>query len=327
MTLAFDQPALLWLSVLAVPLLAGRGWRWCGMPSLLTVPRDSASRGADAALRVLAALPIVALALGLTGLHTGGQLVTRSAKGAHVVVVLDRSLSMDEPFAIVGEKARESKTVAASRMLADFFAARPHDSFGLVAFSTSPIVAMPLTDHREAVAASIAAMHRTGLANTEIGAGLAMGLAQFNGDAPGAARVMLLVSDGAGTISARTQALIRAEAQAQDVHLYYLYLRAGDDPPLSEDAGGDTDMSRPSGLDGFFRGLGVNYAGFEARDPGAVDAVARRIDALETQPILYRDTEKRRELDVWCYAAAALCLLLSLAAQLAERDITLGDPA
>jgi mxaC protein len=322
--LAVDHPHLLVLCLLCLPALAGRGWHWRRMPSLIAAPRDAASRVTDTLLRILVVLPTIFVTLGLAGLHSGAQTVTRAAKGAHVVVVLDRSLSMDEPFAVAGEKARESKTAAAARMLGDFLAARPHDSFGLVAFSTSPIVAMPLTDHREAATAAISAMQRKGLANTDIGAGLAMGLFQFSGDPPGAARVMLLVSDGAGTIATPTQNLIRAAAQQQDAHLYYLYLRAGDDPPLAENTGGDIDMARPSGLDSFFRSLGVNYAAFEARDPGAVEAVAHKIDTLETGPILYRETQPRRDLDVLCYAAASLCLLLSLAAQLAERDIALA---
>ena len=327
MTVSVDHPALLLLAALCLPILAGRGFRWARIPSLIAIPRDAASRGADALLRLLAALPIAALALGLAGLHTGPHTIIRAAKGAHVVVVLDRSLSMDEPFATIGEKARESKTAAAARMIGDFVALRPHDSVGLVAFSTSPIVAMPLTDHRDAAVAAIAAMNHKGLANTEIGAGLVMGLAQFAGDAPGATRVLLLVSDGAGTIAAKTQDLIRSAARQQDVHLYYLYLRAGDDPPLAEETGGDINLERPSGLDGFFRSLGVNYTGFEARDAGAVAVLARKINALETHPILYREEIPRRDLALPCYAAAALCLLLSLLAQLAERDITAAHRA
>ena len=38
-------------------------------------------------------------------------------------MVLDRSLSMDEPFALNGEKATESKNHAAVRMIADLFGA------------------------------------------------------------------------------------------------------------------------------------------------------------------------------------------------------------
>ena len=168
-------------------------------------------------------------------------------------------------------------------------AARPHDSFGVVAFSTSPIPAMPLTAHRDAVSASIRAMAEKGLANTDIGAGVAMGLAQFDRDPANAARVLLLVSDGAGAIPETTRDYIRAAARRSGAHLYYLYLRGGDDPPLVEDEDESHNLGRPAGLDAFFRTLGGTYAGFEARDPGAIAAATRRIGALETQPIIYRE--------------------------------------
>jgi mxaC protein len=324
MTLAFDHPAMLVLLVLCIPPLLGQGSRWLGFPALAGIPADPASTILDALLRLLASLPIAALVLGLAGLHQTERRIERSGQGAHVVIVLDRSLSMDEPFALRGEKAHESKTHAAVREIADFFARRPHDGFALVAFSTAPIVAMPLTDHREAVQAAIAAMDQKGLANTDIGAGLAMGLSLFAQDSPDATRVILFVSDGAGAIPDQTRDVIRAEAAAQHAHLYYLYLRAGDDPPLAEDLGGDVDLSRPAGLDAFFRGLGVPYLGFEARDAGAIEAAARRIEALETRPIAYAETVPRRDLALPCYAVAALCLALSLLAQLAERGL---DPA
>jgi mxaC protein len=317
--LGVDHPVALGLLLCCVPALAGWGSRWFGVASAAAVPIDRASGFIDAGLRVLAALPVAAIVLALAGLHAGQQSVWRSVTGAHVMVVLDRSLSMDEPFSLVGEKASETKTQAAARMLADLFALRPHDRFGLVAFSTSPILAMPLTDHRDAVSAAIAAMDEKGLANTEIGGGLALGLAQFADDAPGATRVVLLVTDGAGVIPDQTRAYIKAQARLQDAHLYYLYLRAGDDPPLAEDLGDSVNLGRPAGLDAYFRTLGISYAGFEARDPDAVERAARKIDSLETQKIAVREKVKRRELDRACLVFAAICLALSLLAQLAER--------
>jgi mxaC protein len=318
--LALDHPYVLTLLVGCIPLLLGYGWTWIGTASLIAAPPDQASRIMDWALRALAVLPIAATVLGLAGLHEAQQTVERIGQGAHVVVVLDRSLSMDEKFGITGEKAHETKTAAAARMLADLFDHRPHDSFGIVAFSSSPIQAMPLTTHRAAVAAAIGAMRGKALANTEIGAALAIGLLQFERDAPGAARVLLLISDGAGAIPERTRDYIKAEMARQQAHLYYLYLRAGDDPPLAEDTAGDGDLSRPSGLDGFFRQLGATYQSFEARDPGTAETAARRIDALETRPIGYQETLPRLNLDSLCYKIAALCLALSLLAQLAERE-------
>jgi mxaC protein len=321
MTIAVDHPFVLLLLVGCVPPLFGFGWRWPGFPSVIAVPRDRASRAMDWGLRILAALPVACIVLGLAGLHEGARTVERIGQGAHVVVVLDRSLSMDEKFALAGEKTKESKTEAAARMLGDFFAHRPHDSFGIVAFSSSPIQVLPLTAHREALAAAIAAMRQKALANTDIGAGLAVGLMQFARDPPGAARVLLLISDGAGAIPEQTRDYIRAEMAREQAHLYYLYLRAGDDPPLEEGGGESGDLSRPSGLDGFFRRLGATYAGFEARNPGAAEAAAARIDALETRPIVYRETHPRVDLDFACYEAAAICLAISVLAQMAERSV------
>ena len=319
---AFDHPWMLLLLACCWPALRGTGMRWQGHASLSVVPQDRLSSGLDWALRAVAAAAVAAMVLGLAGLHDGPLGVQRQGLGAHVVVALDRSLSMDEPFALRGEKAGETKAEAASRMLAAFFARRPHDSFGVVAFSTSPIPAMPLTAHRDAVTASIRAMADRGLANTDIGAGVAMGLAQFDGDPATAARVLLLVSDGAGAIPEPTRDYIRAAAHRSGAHLYYLYLRSGDDPPLAEDEDYSHNLGRPAGLDAFFRTLGEHYAGFEARDPGAIDAATRRIDALETQPMTYRETLPRRDLDGACYGVAALCLAIGLLAQLAERQMS-----
>jgi mxaC protein len=316
---AFDHPAILFLLPACLPPLLGAGARRLGFASLIATPADPASRLLDGILRALAALPLAGIIIGLAGPHVGPASVERTGLGAHVVVVLDRSLSMDEPFALRGEKASETKTEAATREIADFFARRPHDEFALVAFSTAPIVAMPLTPHRAAAAAAIAAMRGKALANTDIGAGLAMGLLQFADDSAAATRVLLFVSDGAGAIRDRTRTLIRDQAQALGVHLYYLYLRAGDDPPLAGQTDGDLD--RPAGLDGFFRSLGVPYLGFEARDSGAIQAAVRRLESLETRPITYRETLPRRDLDAACYGAAAVCLVLTLLAQLAERGL------
>lgn len=321
MRIAFDHPAVLTLLLVCVPVVTGYGTRWFKVPASTDLPQDRASVIADGAVRLLAALPVGLLVLALSGMHEGQQTLMLTSKGAHIAVVLDRSLSMDEPFALNGEKAVESKNHAAVRMIADLFARRPHDQFSMVAFSTSPILAMPLTAHREAVAASIAAMDQKGLANTDIGAGIAMGLAQLNGDASQATKVLLLVTDGAGVIPEQTQTYIRAEARRQDAHIYYLYLRAGDDPPLAEDIGDDINLGRPSGLDAFLRNLGVAYTGFEARDPHAVQDAAKKIDGLETAPLIYREIVPRRDYDGACYAGAAFFLLMSLLAQLTERGL------
>ncbi len=321
MTLGLDHPWLLAGAIFCLPPLLGVGTRWLGYGSLGTAPPDPASRAVDAVLRVLAAAPVLAIVLGLAGLHREAGSVTRSASGAHIIVVLDRSLSMGENFALRGEKAHETKTQAAARMIAAFFARNPHDRFGLVAFSTAPILAMPLTEHRAAIGAAIAAMRQGQLGDTDIGSGIALALALFEKDQPTAPHVILLVTDGAGDISERVRMYLRNETARVGAHLYYLYLRAGDDPPLGNGLGNDTDMMHPAALDGFFRSLDIPYQAFEARDAGAIDAATRRIETIERHSLTYTEVVPRRNLDHACFAAACVLLALSVLAQMAERTL------
>jgi mxaC protein len=319
--LAVDHVWSLTLLLLAVPALLGRNKSWRAFPALRAAPVDGASRWLDVFLRLLAAGAIAGIVLGLAGLHRRQHEVARAGRGAHIVLVLDRSLSMDEPFALDGHKATESKTAAAARLIDQFFARRPQDRFGVVAFSTAPIEVLPLTSHRAAVAAALQAMRMPALANTNIGGGLTTALSMFAQDDAAATRVILLVSDGAGYIAEDMQDQIRAAALQQRAHIYYLYLRAGDEPPLMEDMGSHTDATHPAALDGFLRSLGVPYRGFEAADPAAVAAATDAISALETRPITYTETVRRLDYDRACYAVALFCLLLVLLARLAERDI------
>jgi mxaC protein len=314
-----DHPWVLGLLVLCLPALFGRDAQWRAVSSLITVPEDAASVWLDRGLRLIAAGAVTAIVLGLAGLHRGANEVERVGHGAHVVLVLDRSLSMDEGFARTGEKARMTKTVAATQLIEAFFARRTQDSFGLVAFSTNPILVMPLTEHRAAMAAAMTAMAQKGLANTDIGSGLEMALNMLAHDDPRSARVILFVSDGAGRIPDAVQARIRIQALTERIHLYYLYLRSGDAPALAADLAGANDPTTPASLDAFFRSLDVPYRGFEANTPGAVEAATQAIGGLETRPVAYHEITPRVDEQGLCYGLACFGLLTLLLARLAER--------
>jgi mxaC protein len=318
--MSVDHPWVLTGLLLCLPALAGKTVRWMDLSSVAPLPRDMLSRAMDIGLRLLSAAAIAATVLGIAGLHRGAGSVERTGRGAHIVLLLDRSLSMDEGLALTGEKARMTKTAAAADLIEAFFARRPNDAFGLVAFSTQPIPAMPLTEHREAIAAAMAAMRQKGLANTDIGAGFLAALNMFDTDDPAASRVILFVSDGAGHIADAVQAELRTRMLLQRIHLYYLYLRSGDSPPLSADGGAHNDLSQPAALDAFFRSLDIPYRGFEASDPAAVVAAVEAVGRLERRQLIYHETVPRVGFEGLCYGLAASCLLLALLARLAECD-------
>ncbi|MES1179687.1 MAG: vWA domain-containing protein, partial [Hyphomicrobium sp.] len=154
---------------LVVPVQAAQGY-----PSLAGISSDPVSRAVDLALRGLGSLVVAALALGLGGLHLTGQSIARVGEGAHIVLLLDRSSSMDDTFAGKAPATGESsKSAAARSLLREFVLKRPHDRFGVAAFSTMPMYVLPLTDHKEAVLAAVDAITQPGLAFTNVSRGLA----------------------------------------------------------------------------------------------------------------------------------------------------------
>jgi mxaC protein len=317
---AVDNPWPLLLLAFCVPVILGRGTESVLVSSSQHVPEDTVSRVADGVLRLLTAAAVFWTVFGMAGLHRGPGSVERTGHGAHITVLLDRSLSMDEGFARTGQTAKISKTQAAADMIEAFFERRPHDKFGLVAFSTQPISVMPLTDHREAMIAAIAAMRQKGLANTAIGDGLEAALSLFADDDPTAPHVILFVSDGAGRIGDEQQSRLRMEVLRLRVHIYYLYLRSGDAPALAGFTPGHNESTQPAALDAFFRSFDVPYHSFEADDPGAVELATREIGKLESGQLTYVETVPRVDYETLCYVLGAACLFLTLLARLAERD-------
>ena len=228
--------ALLPLAALPLlrPLAAAIPYSWIGL-----VPEDPVSRWLDRALRAAGALTIAALALAASGLHRPAYEVERIGRGAHMVLLVDRSTSMDRPFAMQGivdpaaQSGRRSKGEVARRLLSEFVAERHDDLFGMVVFSTFPIPVLGLTDHHEVVAAAIAAGNvGRGLAETDIGSGLEQALEYFEGQPYTGARIVVLVSDGAGEIGLTARLRIAHLMRRLRVSLYWIYIRSAYGPVI-----------------------------------------------------------------------------------------------
>ncbi|MBK3401810.1 VWA domain-containing protein [Methylorubrum populi] len=322
-SLGAATPWLLWLLPLAgLPLLLSVTRR-SPVPSVAAAPEDPLSSGLRIALTAAGMLAIGGLILALAGPYRAGERVTRTGIGAQISMLIDRSGSMNETFA--GRQpsgAEESKAMASRRILRDFVGERAHDQFAVTAFSTAPMLVVPMTDRHDAVRAAIAAIDRPGLDYTNVARGLGMALSQFGAGAPGVSRALLLVSDGAAVIDPRIQAQLRAEFARVQPNLYWLFLRTKGSHSISDKpAGEDTPQAAPERhLDLFFKSLGVPYRAFEAEGADAVASAVRRIEALERDPIPYTEERPRRDLTGWAYGLAALGLLLLVLAKLAETD-------
>lgn len=323
MNLALASPWVLLLLPLALLPLLLSAQRSQSYPSIGEIDADPLSVAIDWALRIAGAIAIAALILGLGGLHRLGRTIEKSGEGAHIVLLIDRSSSMDNTFAgRAPEGGEESKSAAARRLLKDFIVHRDHDLVGVAAFSTSPMHVLPMTEHKESVLAAVDAMDRPGLAFTNVGRGLALSLDMQEADTSPAARVIVLVSDGAAVIERKVQDKLRAAFARRPINLYWLFLRTAGTPGISTvPAPGeeDTPQAMPERhLDKFFKSLGIDYRAFEAENPEAVALAIAEIGKLERSPITYLERIPHEDLKARAFAVAAAALLVLLAAKLAE---------
>lgn len=339
-----DHPWLLWLLPLAALALGSRAGGVIHNTWALLVARDPASEALDWTLRVAEALALAALVIGLAGPYRPEYGVERVGKGAEIVLVLDRSYSMEQGFAgarsavrapkgtgpeaiqyyagLAAGRLRDTKGKVARQVLSEFAARRPDDRFGMVVFSTLPIRVLDFTQKQEAIQAAIAAGNvGRGLSETNIGLAMQSALSFFDGRPYTASRIVMLVSDGGDRLDTDAKERIRYLASKYRVAIYWIYLRSSNSPGLVLEAGESSDHADAVpeyALHRYFESLTTPYQAYEAGDPESLQRAFDAVDRLENLPITYRDTVPRRELGPAFFATAFCCTLLLLAANLLE---------
>ena len=270
--------------------------------------------------------------------------VERVGKGAEIVLVLDRSRSMDQGFAGARPSAaapkgtgpgaldyymsqtpgrlRDSKGKVARQLLGEFAAGRPDDRFGMITFSTLPIRVLEFTQKREAIQAANAAGNiGRGLAETNIGLALLAALASFDERPYTGSRIVMLVSDGGDRLDPDVAERIADRVRQHRVAIYWLYLRSANSPGLmlaSGEAPENADTVPEYALHRFFESIGTPYHAYEASDPQALKGAIEAVNQLENLPIAYFDTVPRRDLSHYGYALALACVILLLVANVME---------
>jgi mxaC protein len=317
-------PYFLWLLLLAPLPLFIPAIRSAAFPSVEGVPQDALSSIINLVVKGAAVVAIVAGAIALAQPYRLAESVKLLATGAHVVILMDRSLSMD--FTLDDDETgngKQSKTQIAVQMLTDFVNRSPHDQFGVVAFSSAPVFVLPISGHRDAVKAALTALQRPGIEGTNVGLGLKLALNMIAHDPQATSPVILFASDGeyggAGFFQLDLQDYLRKVFQREHAHLYWLFLRShkgNEDVFLPAPRGQeDSPNTKPERhMDLFFKTLGVTYRVFWADSPHAIQDAVAEINRLETRPVTYYEQIPRRDITSIFYAiAAAACFLLVLA--------------
>ena len=329
----FSLPwALVLLPLALLPLLpARRGALVFSHVPWLPVDRAGAALGW--AIRLLGALAMLATVLAIAGPQRPEAFVQRTGRGAEIVLLIDRSRSMDERMVPAdwrtidplnlryqAQSRGEPKGKVARELLARFVAERPNDRFSLMFFSTNPIRIVRFTQHDEVVQAGITAGGiGRGLADTDVGRALAAAIGEFDRRAYTGSRVVLMVSDGGARLDDPTKQSLRAAALRNRVSLAWIYLRAVNGPKL--DTPGEASEAVPEiALHRFFQTLPGGYRSYEAEDPADLARAVADVGRQQNFPLDYSERVPRRDFSRGALAVAIACCALLLAL----RAVTLG---
>jgi mxaC protein len=332
MSIDFVRPWLLLLLPLALlPLLKG-GRDTLPFPSIAWLPADRLGRAAAFAWRAAGVVAIAALVLALAEPGQPGGQVARIGRGAEVLVLLDRSRSMDErmlpddwrridPLVLRAQAGSRGKpkAQAARELLSQLVAQRADDRFALMFFSGGPILAVPFTQHEPVMQAGIRAGGiGRGLSNTDVGLALLAAIAEFAPRAVSGSRIILLVSDGGAFLDPSTQEAIAEGLARYRIGVNWIYLRAVNGPTL-DDADSAIGSTPELALHRFFQSLPTPYHAYQADHPDDLRRAVHDLEQQQNLPLEYLEAVPRRDFS----RAFVLLAALACAAALLYRTLAL----
>jgi mxaC protein len=318
----FLHPWLLLLLFLAGLPLISRKRDSLGFSSLAWLPQDRLGQAAAQLWRIAAVLAIASLVFALAGPGRPESQVARTGRGAEILLLLDRSRSMDDRMLpsdwrsidplVVFQQARSrgpQKVKVARDVLSRFVAQRPHDRFALTLFSTNPIHVVPFTQHGEVIQAGIAAGSiGRGLADTDVGRALIASIGEFDQRVYSGSRIIVLVSDGGAQLDDTTKQHIQRGLLRNHIALYWLYLRSINGPEL--DKAQDEGLVEIA-LHHFFQSLTTPYHAYQTEIPEDLAKAIAEVGQQQNLPLDYVERIPRQDYQSYCLALGIVsCLVL-----------------
>ncbi len=329
----FDLTYPWWLLLLPLALLPllRRRRDALGFSHLAWLPRDRLGQLAGWLWRASAVLALASAIVALAGPGRAGKQVTRTGQGAEILVLIDRSRSMDEnmmpsnwrsidPLSRLAHLSRgEKKAAVARQLLSQFVTQRPDDRISLMFFSTRPLNVVPFTQHDEIVQAGISASATgRGLSNTDVGRALLASIQEFEPREYTGSRIVLLVSDGGTFVLDEIQRRIRAGLQRNRISLYWIHLKSYNSPPLDSQEPG-SERAPEVMLHRFFQTLRTPYRLYEAEVKDDLARAVADVGRQQNLPLDYVEQFPRSDYSRgFVIVAAFACALL-----LAGRAISL----
>ena len=320
--MTFSFPWVLWFMPLAfIPLIfketSLQYYSWNEM-----IPKDRLSSIIAIILKFIATLILIMIIIGLSGPHSRQKEIEKTGIGAQIGLVLDRSASMDDPFAGNDQtKVGEIKSAAAARLIIEFVQSRANDMIGMVTFSNSAMYVLPLTDNKNAIISAVRATAGNALFQTNIGSGLTTGAELFNKVPDSGSRAVILLSDGGGRIDAATQEKIKDWFGRFKISLYWIVLRQPGGISIfntSFKAKEDEALPPQIELNEFFKTLPSPFQAYEAEDPKTLQKAIEDINQKEKKPIKYFEKIPGQDYSTHCFVTAALLMIALLTLKLIE---------
>ncbi len=317
------HPNLLWLLPLSVvPWLTHNQDKTVAWVDF--VPVDPVSKFIGITLKLLASIAILNLILALSGPYLPEKKVERVAEGAEIVLLFDRSRSMDDAFAVKGQPSMrtvakgDSKRRIAKDFLIEFVKKRPDDRFGFVLFSSKAFDLLPLTYSKEAILATInASALGKGLSETNMAKALLKAANMFQGQRYRGSRIVMLVSDGGQELDDEQRKKIKALYQELNITIYWIYMRSMQGMTLDES---DDDnllwLDTPERkLHTFFKSIDTPYRAFEVESVKTFSEALDEIDRQQYQTLIVEETLPREPKERPLYWIALMAILLLVLAQ------------
>jgi len=320
--MTFSFPWVLWFMPLAfIPLIfketSLQYYSWNEM-----IPKDRLSSIIAIILKFIATLILIMIIIGLSGPHSRQKEIEKTGIGAQIGLVLDRSASMDDPFAGNDQtKVGEIKSAAAARLIIEFVQSRANDMIGMVTFSNSAMYVLPLTDNKNAIISAVRATAGNALFQTNIGSGLTTGAELFNKVPDSGSRAVILLSDGGGRIDAATQEKIKDWFGRFKISLYWIVLRQPGGISIfntSFKPKDDDPLPPQIELNEFFKTLPSSFQAYEAEDPKTLQKAIEDINQKEKKPIKYFEKIPGQDYSTHCIVTAALLMIALLTLKLIE---------
>ncbi|SIT38459.1 von Willebrand factor type A [Paraburkholderia ribeironis] len=317
----FAAPWLLALLPLAaLPLLARRGDTLV-FSSVAWLPADRFGQWAGWLARGSGVLAMAAIIVGLAGPGRAQLQVVRMGSGAQILILMDRSASMDEPMGSKGvESARGvAKNTVARASLTSFVTQRPNDRLAFMMFGTSALLAMPFTYNHRVIEETIAATAiGRGMPDTQLDRGMLAAIDQFDGRASSGRRAIVLVSDGGARLDEAVQRRIQQGLQRNQIALYFIYLRSSIYSPDLNAAPSAGESSAEAELHRYFLTLKTPYRLFQAGDAKAMMAAVTEINRQQNALTSFVEHLPRQDWSPYCFAIALFGVVMLIVVRLLQ---------